>query len=74
MTREEFIAGCDWRAVRADVLEHRAECELRIAQEYAELRASGGRVVLRFQERVAQLQDNVEAADELLAVLDREGV
>jgi hypothetical protein len=66
--------GVDWRRVRADVLEHRGDTEARIAQEYAELRASGGRVVLKFQERVARLQANIDAVDHLLAVLERQGV
>jgi hypothetical protein len=56
------------------VLEHRGDTEARIAQEYAELRASGGRVVLKFQERVARLQANIDAVDHLLAVLERQGV
>jgi hypothetical protein len=48
--------------------------ETRIAQEYAELRASGGRVVVKFQERVARLQDGIDAVEELLAAMDRRGV
>jgi hypothetical protein len=74
VTREEFLARCDWAAVRRDVLEHRADVEVRIAQQYAELRASGGRVVVEFQERVARLQAGIDAVDELLATLDRAGV
>jgi hypothetical protein len=73
MTREEFIAGCDWRVVRADLAEHREQCEMRIAQVTAEMRVAG-RPKLRDQEELARMQANLDAVDDLLATLAREGV
>ena len=74
MTREEFIAGCDWAWVRAGVAEHRTECEMRIAQVTAEVRGACRPPKLREQELLAALQDDIDAATHLLQVLDREGV
>jgi hypothetical protein len=75
MTREEFIAGADWAWVRAGVAEHRADCEMRIAQVTAEIRATAGSGSrLRQQEELARMQANIDAADHLLATLDRQGV
>lgn len=70
MTREEFLERVDWPAVRADVLEHRAQLETRISQRRAELRAATMPVQLADQEQFAAWQDNIDACDELLAVID----
>jgi hypothetical protein len=74
VTREELLAGCDWAAVRRDVAEHRADCEVRIAQANAEIRAGRGGSRLRQQEELARLQGNIDAVDHLLVVLERQGV
>jgi hypothetical protein len=74
MTREEFIAGCDWRLVRADLAEHRTALEMRISQTVAEIRGACRPPRRQQQEQMAAWQDNIEAVGELLATLDREGV
>ena len=69
VTREEFIAQVDWGRLRADVLEHRANLEHAIAQRNAEIRAAARHPRLRDQEALAGWQNNIDACDEMLAVL-----
>jgi hypothetical protein len=75
VTTEEFIARCDWRAVRADMLEKRAECDMRIAQIDAEIRTGSSQSKrLRQQEELATTQANITAFDGFLAILDARGL
>jgi hypothetical protein len=74
MTREEFVAGCDWAWVRAGVAEARAGCETRIAQVDAETRLACRPPRLAEQEDLARLQATVDAAAAFLALLDRRGL
>jgi hypothetical protein len=71
MTREEFIARADWAWVRAGALEHRQTCEMRIAQVDAEVRAQCRPPRLREQEELAAMQENIQAAGELIVVVDQ---
>jgi hypothetical protein len=72
---EELIAGCNWTAVRASVVEHRAEVELRIAQIDAEIRTGSSQSKrLRQQEELASWQENLDVIDHFLGVLDARGL
>jgi hypothetical protein len=74
MTSAEFRARCDWAAVRADVAEHRAECEMAVAQTTAEIRAACRPPRLREQEELASLQHAIDVDGWFLGVLDRQGL
>jgi hypothetical protein len=70
----ELRARCDWQAVRADVAEHRAECEMAISQTTAEIRAACRPPRLREQEQLASLQRTIDTQTAFLQMLDREGL
>ena len=64
----------DWAAVRKDVLAHRVECEVFVAQIDAEIRAACRPPTLREQERRAAIGDNIDTCDELLARVNEDDI
>lgn len=74
MDTATFIERCDWAAVRADVVEHRAQVELQIAQINAEIRAANRPPKLREQEELASWRQYLDTAAAFLGVLDARGL
>ena len=69
MNAAEFVAAVDWSAVRADLVESRAELECAIAQRVAELRATAQPEQLADKERLAAWQANIDAIDDMAGLI-----
>jgi hypothetical protein len=69
LTREEFVASVDWPTVRADLANACTDIDLSIAQVDAEVRAGIRRRDVRTQEELAARQANIDAIDDLAALI-----